>query len=213
MLLLTGADAGRFVRDLDAALASELQPVGVELEILDAPATADLSAQGELPDGVRVVGRVSQAALLGLPVSFASGRERSYVRDWETEVAQAARIADPKIDIVEDGWFATARVVRPVRGGQLRLHLTLDLQRVEELRRTSITINSAMTALAAVSDDQRTPAVWLPQDDVWVEQPVMRAMRVDTVMELDHQGQGALRRSASSLFGEGRVLVVRARVR
>lgn len=215
VLLLTGTAGQRYQRALAERLGQALRPVSVVVEILDVPSGVEVAAatsDGALADGVRIVGRLSGPLLVALPVCFASAREQSYVRDWEVEVAQSARIPDPKVEIVEDGWFASLQAATGPKGTVAAVDLDLRIDMPVELRKLSASLNWAMTALASVTDDTRPPTMWLPQDVLAMEMPVERAMSVDARLDLDAQGQAMLRRSATSLFGPGRELVVRLSV-
>lgn len=212
VLLLSGSGGERFQRLLEEHLARALRPAHVAVEILDVPAGAGIGAAGALPDGARVIGQLSGPVLVGLPSCVASAHEQSHVLDWEAEVAQAARIPDPKIRVVEDGWFATMELVADSGGRVTGLALDLEVDVLEELRELATSINAAMTALSAVTDDDRPPTMWLPRDVLQIELPVERAIGIDATIALDAEGRGVMRRSASSLFGPGRELVVRCTV-
>src|SRR5690606_35078961 len=132
-------------------------------------------------------------------------REQSYVRRHEFEVAQSSRIPDPKIDVVEDGWFATLRIEAD-RSGHLRTaELDLSIEQLDELRELSVAANQA-----SIGDAPENP-IRLPQDVVRIELPIERRLPWKVAVRLDDEGRAVIRRSASTLFGAGRELVVRLR--
>lgn len=211
-ILVLGGDAAgaRLGRTIDQRIDALLFPVDVEIDVFDVP----LAAVGtDAATDARPLARLRGNVLAELPACFASAREQSYLDDFDVEVAQSARIPDPKTRPCEDGWFATVRVDR-VEGGRLgTVNLCLQVERLVELRQMTTRINAAVQALANVTDDSRPPSVWMPQDVVTLEQPVVRTMRLVEDLELDAEGRAELVRSATGLLGPGRALVVRARIR
>lgn len=209
VLLLSGSGGRRFQRMLDDRLERVFRSTHVRLEILDVPSSTEVAADGPLPDGARGIGSLAGPLLVGHPICFASAREQSYVRDWEVEVAQGARIPDPKISLVEDGWFGTVRVVPEPGGGIHTLEVDVQVRVLDELRALSTSLNWPM---AAATDETRVPPMWMPQDVLTVELPDERELAIRAVLELGEDGTALLRRSATTLLGPGRALVVRARV-
>ncbi len=209
LVLAAGGTGPRAGRQLAAEFDALLQPVRVELEILDAPYDVLVKADGELPEGVRVLGRASGPALADLPVCFASAREQSYVRDFDVEVAQAARIPDPKVDAVEDGWFATLTALRGTAGKVDAIECDLWIDELVELRKLEVTISPRVVA---ATDSTPTPSPYLEADVITIELPEEKQLRLDTEAALDADGRFVFTRQASALLGSQRRLVVRGRV-
>jgi hypothetical protein len=170
-----------------------------------AVAVYDVAAGGQ-PGGAAPLWQFSGPALVGLPSCFSSGREQTFMHDWDVEVAQSARMPDPKISLVEEGWFATAKVQPAGARGQCCLELTLDAIRLLEVRQRSIVLSPQL--VGSTSDAK----VELPEEKVTIEQPVTRAFAFDTALVLDGQGAAEQRRVAPGLLGDGRELLVRVRV-
>lgn len=163
-------------------------------------------AAGAQPDDAARVWQFAGPVLGGLPSCFSTGREQTYMHDWDVEVAQSARMPDPKVSLVEEGWFATAKVQPPDARGQRTIDLTLEAIRLLEIRQRSIMLSPQLVGSTADAK------VELPQELVTIEQPVTRAFAIATALELDRQGVAEQRRVAPGLLGDGRELLVRVRV-
>ncbi|MCR9243530.1 MAG: hypothetical protein NXI31_00755 [bacterium] len=163
-------------------------------------------AVGGAPASDKPLWRATGPVLVGLPSCFSSGREQSFVRDWDVEVAQSARIPDPKVSLVEDGWFATAKVMPADVHGVRRVELDLDAIVLAELRRRSLVLSPELVG------STRDAKVELPKEEVTLEQPVTRVFSFDTALALDDNGGAELQRVATGFLGAGRALLVRVRV-
>ena len=190
------ANGQRLLRDADA----RLQPVTVTVQAFDLPASADVPAVGQTNTAPRW--QFGGPGIGGLPSCFATGRERSYLEDWDVEVASGARIADPKVGLCEDGWFATVKVLPNTEGTPRRVELAMDIVDFVALRQNEISIGAANIAADSANN------VLLPRLLVTVEQAVTQSLQIGTVLDLDDNGVAVLRRSATKLFGAGRDLVV-----
>lgn len=187
--------AERIAGRIDELLASRR----ITVEVFDV-------AAGAQPEAAARVWQFAGPVLGGLPSCFSTGREQTYMRDWDVEVAQSARMPDPKVSLVEEGWFATAKVQPPDARGQRTVDLTLEAVRLLEVRQRSIMLSPQLVGSTADAK------VELPQELVTVEQPVTRAFAIATALELDAQGTAEQRRVAPGLLGDGRELLVRVRV-
>lgn len=220
VLLLMGSGAGRLQRWIETRLDEALAPARVVVEIFDVP--AGVATPGESPDASRLVGRLSGPLLASHPVCFASAREQTHIAGWHLHGAERRRI-DPVMGIVEDGWFAT---VQASAGADGRTDWTdlVDVQirvkALEQIRKLS-GANTAMLAQALAGDapapapapaggdgDEKQPAR-LPKDVVSIELPVQASIALDARVPIDAEGRGSARRSARSVFGPGREMLVR----
>lgn len=206
-LALHGEAGQRLAAELDLRIAEALAPVEVAIEVFDAPVGMDVPRSGAVPDGMRVVWRCAGPAVVGLPSCFTTGREFSYVRDWDVEVAQSARIADPKVDVCEHGWFATVKTLPASAGVPRRVELALDRTDFVSMRQLDLAIAGEMVGS---SDSVR---VVLQRQLVSVEQAVTRSVGIGGAFALDEAGVAVVRRAAAQLLGPGRELVVRLHVR
>ena len=204
LLLLAGNGGEGFQRALDAELTNALRAVDVQVELIDAAAGLEIG-DSNLPEGARLVGGFGGPLLASLSACFASAREQSYVRTHEFEVAQASRFPNPVIDIVEDGWFATLRVDGDRNGAPRSASLDLSIAHLDELRVQASRANRH--SIGAAPD----LSIALPSDQVRIERPIERKLPWRVDIPLDDTGLGLVRRSATTLFGEGRELVVRVR--
>jgi hypothetical protein len=201
-------DAGQqFAAELDRRIDDALTAADVAIEAFDAPAGVELPASGAPPAGVRALWSSAGPAVVGLPSCFASGREFTYVRDWDVEVAQGARIADPKVDVCEHGWFATVKVLPAAAGGPRRIELVLD--RTDFVTMAQLEVPLAANMVGLIDSGH----IVLPPQIVKTEQAVTRSITVGGAVELDAAGVAVVRRAAAQLLGPGRELLVRLRVR
>lgn len=206
-LLFEGDDQSAAVKRMFTGISDALRPVAMTIEVLSVPAGAEFAADGGLPEDSRRLWQASGPGVVGLPSCFTTGHERSYVRDWDVEVAQAARIADPKVSICEDGWFATVKALPSVAGRGRRVELALQQIDFVELARLDLVVGEQVNAS---TDSQE---VVLPREELSIEKAVTRAVEVATMVTLDDQGTAVLRRSAARTLGDGRELVVRLTIR
>lgn len=199
LLHFAGQEGQQLAERIADRIDQLLAPRRITVEVFD------VAAAGQ-PGDPAILWQFSGPVLVGLPSCFSSGREQTYMHDWDVEVAQSARMPDPRVSLVEDGWFATAKVQPPNARGQRRVELTLDAIRLLEMRRRDIVLSPQLVGSTADAK------VELPQEQVTIEQPVTRVFAFDTGLELDAQGVAEQRRVAPGLLAEGRELLVRVRV-
>lgn len=207
LLVMKDKDARGEVKRMFDQVSAMLQPTSVALEVFDVPNGTEVSATGAAPAGAKTLVQLHGPGIVGLPSCFASGHERSVVHDWDVEVAQGARIADPKVRMNEDGWFATLKVQPAIAGRSRRVEVALDIDRFVDLRKLVVPISAKMIAATESS------TTMMPADTVAVEQVVMRKVHLGKTLNLDAAGNAMLRQAAPSLLGAGRELVVRLRVK
>jgi hypothetical protein len=198
VLLAPGAAGAQVAARVVQRLADAFAPVRCAIEVFAVEAGAAVTGPP--------VWRAAGPLLANLPGCFASARERTFLADWDVEVAQAARLASPRLGLCEDGWFATATVLPQGVHGPRRLELALERIHFVELRQRELVLSTE--ALGVTQEG----TIRLPAERVVVERPVTRALRIDTMIELDENGTAELRRQAAGLLGPGRELVVRVRV-
>lgn len=206
VLVLNGDRGERVGRVVEQRVSSVLQAQRLSVEVFSVPSGAVVEARGMagMPDGAEPLASFDGHVVNGLPVAFGSGVERSFVRDWQTEVAQASRIPRPAVGLMDEGAFVTAWV-QPGSGS--RVGLELDLDRLLELRKQPIGLGREM----AVILDTSNPLV-LPAERVQAELPRTGSARVRTVVDLGEEGTAVLRRSARAVLGSDRELVVRVAI-
>ncbi|MFK7741559.1 MAG: hypothetical protein AB8H80_14670 [Planctomycetota bacterium] len=180
-----------------------LQSVAIELEVLSVPVGSDVAWQRDLPAGAKILHRMSVYGVMGLPVCCSSGHERTFLRDWNCEVAQAARIADPVTGLCEDGWFVTAKPMADSSGALTKLDLALEI--VDFVGLEALELPIASRKHASTADNE----VVLEREVVAVERARTRSLEIYSGLTLDDQGCAVVRRSARRLLGDGRELVVR----
>ena len=116
-----------FVVRTDAATAKKLQGLvrGIEQEFLHpVRLSVRLTSRGGEGGAPRTIGMLEAPLVSGRGAAFASYHQADYMGDYEVEVAQEARIADPVLKVAYAGLFAHARVSRSgARSYRLRLGL------------------------------------------------------------------------------------------
>lgn len=124
-------DAGR-VEGAVAYLAPGLMQSSAEVRVRTAEAFANLGDARALPLLAAAgpnAGKALAAADDGVRANIAFVEQRSYIRDFDVEVAQASFIADPKVDILQSGSVLDVTIhgvveeqVRIVRSFRTALH-------------------------------------------------------------------------------------------
>lgn len=177
-------------RRVDARLAScSLQfilldvPLGTQADFGTYLSDPKLPAPG---NGVRVIGSSRTQAYADHWVTFAGHRHRRYVVDWDAEVSMHRRIRVPRLEIAHDGWDADLCAERAADG------------RIETL--------AVRGSVRAVTGTRTFPT--LGRWGFPVEAPVRAAVPFDLRIPLDAHGMGLARRSAQSVLGPGRELVI-----
>lgn len=212
--------ATRVRQRVDAALRSKR----LSVRVLDVPASAVVGFGEELPAGSRVLVDVRGSLVAGIPVCFTSGTEKSYLADWNVEVAQSARIADPEIRVLHDGYTINTVVHDGETGRPALLYFDLQLERVARLARVVTPINVPMVAPESVQSSNiggsqsrivttsRTPPLAMAQDVVAIEKPTVVRQDVTTRVRFGQDGTATLRRPARRMLGQDRELVVLLRI-
>lgn len=126
-------DAGR-VEGAVAYLAPGLMHSSAEVRVRTAEAFANLGEPAAMPLLAAAgpnAGKALAAADDGVRANIAFVEQRSYIRDFDVEVAQASFIADPKVDILQSGTVLDVtihgvveeqvRIVRAFRGALQKL--------------------------------------------------------------------------------------------
>jgi hypothetical protein len=172
------------------------------------PEGAQLAAGAPMPAGAWIVATYSGPALRGLPACCTGGTERRYLSDWDVEVAQSARIPDPRFEQLATGHFLDLDV------GRDAVSVHLDLRRLERIdrREMALAVGRASQGVQAQSNEALLDPA-LPPERVAVEKPVVAQTSVAAIVPLGADGTGSLRRASPALFGVGRELVVAVRIR
>jgi hypothetical protein len=101
--------------------ASQKEPTAIQpfVKSLESPEFATriraAKALGDIGDGRAVRYLVRTLTTTGGPsprVNIFSGRQVTYIRDYDAEVAQSAAIAEPKVGIVTEGTVLDTRIIR-----------------------------------------------------------------------------------------------------
>lgn len=225
VFVLAGTTAGPVAGQLLRSVQRALEPVRLSVHVVDVPVSVELQPQAALPEDARTVAKVSGPVLAGYPACFTGGTEATYLSDWNVEVAQAARIPDPRVEVVEAGYHLNALVRTDAVGKPVAVVVDCHLERFGGLESVRTPINVAMIApetlqtsisgapnRPAVGTSSRIPGQALPQDIVTIEKPIVAAHRLSALVKLGGDGTAILRRPARNLLGEGRELAVIVRV-
>lgn len=137
------------------------------------------------------------AGLQNTPVTFAQGTVRDALVDWDVEVAQVSRVADPYFVNLFSG--ARGEFTSRLRAdGKIEVDLDLTFAVVElgEPRR----IRLAAASGGETGYDGKVPAS--PAQDLSIETPEIGELRFQGTYVSDEAGRIVLVRSARSLLGE-----------
>jgi hypothetical protein len=179
----------------------------------NAKAVADLAAQATaqlaqavhldvsvqtIRDGVEEAPATMRfAALQNMPVKFAQGTVRDALVDWDVEVAQVSRVADPYFINLFSG--AQGKFTSRVRAdGKLEVDLDLTFAVVELGEPRRIRLSAA--AGGETGYDGKVPAS--PAQDLALETPEVGELRFQGTYVADDTGRIMLVRSANALLGE-----------
>ena len=194
----------------------EARPLGPELHMrcFDVPVGTPWPIPAGREADARAVGSARLAQVEGTWSATAVHSESTVLRDWDSEVAQAARIPDPRCERVSAGFVVNARMV----GGLLDLEL--EVSRIVDPGQKELQLSSALLApevstlyttvqgRRARTTDFRSPPLVLPADRVVVEQPVRRSIDLQLRRHVAADAPIVHRVSATGAFGPGRELLL-----
>ncbi|KAA3604346.1 MAG: hypothetical protein DWQ01_22320 [Planctomycetota bacterium] len=158
-------------------------------------------------DKEQMLGTFKAPILYGVPTAFSAGKVQESVIDWDVEVAQGSRVADPLFTLVQEGLQGSFTVKPDAKGNPAYLDLSLEFSTLQGFRQHEIILDHAIGPFEGEID-----LPYQPQDKVMVEEPSIRTMDLEDLYPLqgDHNGWHLrLRRSTTSLFGKGSQLEVR----
>jgi hypothetical protein len=185
----------------------------IELRLLDMANGQSPTEEGGLPVGAREIARVQGRLVRGRFVCFTGYKERSYLAGWGCEVAQSARIPDPHIRRVREGWS-----VNLLLGTEGRVTIESEVRRIEAIEASNVPLDVVQNMPPQEVNVPNQPpakgaAVSLPQDVVSIEKPRISSQLLSTTMALGANGTASIRRGAARLFGADRdlLLVLRAK--
>lgn len=165
---------------------------------------------GRMPQGATALGE-AQLQQADATWSAATVREESSVLcDWGVEVAQAARVADPRL-----ARLSTGLVLNTHTFGD-RIEVDGELSRVIDPGRERLLLSAPMFGPERTVDGEPKPAnrvllvgtVAMIADEVNIEHPVVAAAPIKFTRELAKGGQAVWRSSADLVLGAGQDLVV-----
>jgi hypothetical protein len=184
---------------LGALFDASTQGPPVEIACYDVGAGDKSDKDGAPPAGSRRLAAVLAGIVDDTWSCATAYDEQSFVRDWDVEVAQAARIPDPKVSRTHDGVFLNYRR----RGDRLELEGEL------ALRAPTVTRMVALDAEMLAADASK---VLLPVDKVAIEEPVVHRLPFAGRFLL-RAGTAATARFAAPALGDGREVLVVVRLR
>lgn len=205
-IVVHGAKAEQIDANIATRLARRLRSAVLEVTMFDVAADA---AVGDIKTLGVPLAQVSSQAIVGKSVAFSGRTEMRFVRDHDIEVAQSARIPDPKVDILRHGYHVDARVLEAPDGSVGAVALRSSVSRLVRIDTVNALI-SRVSRAGGVADKKGSisPSIVLPKDVVGIESPVLKRHSLSTIARLDAKGSAVLRRAAPRLLGKGRDLVV-----
>jgi hypothetical protein len=181
-----------------------------ELACFAVPRGTEWPDDGHVPDGATRLG----AALLQQADATWSAvtvrEERSVLYDWDVEIAQAARVADPRVSRLSTGFVLNTHTLGD------RIEVDGELSRVVDPGRERLLLSAPMFGPERTVDGEPKPAnrvlligtVAMVADEVNVEHPVVAAVPIRFTRELAKGGKAVWRGSADLVLGDGQDLVV-----
>lgn len=198
------------LRGLVRARHENVRPVGLLVDLYDAPAGVDPGAGGA-PD-LRQLGSLRVHGVVDSWACATAYDELTVLSDWSVEVAQSARIPDPQCQRLAAGLFVNARC----SGSDVELDGEVSWRgepEAREIRLGRTLLAPAMnwsTGSGATVTLQSAESRALPDETVRVES--MRVHRLPFAIRLPlRREQAAVWRSASTELGPGREFVVTVR--
>jgi len=226
VLVFGGAGAGAARDALVAAIDADNRSVAVALDVWDAPRGAQAPSDGSTPQGAKEIARVQAPMRLDFNGVFVAAEARSYLQDWDVEVAQSSAIPDPVVSVLFAGSFANVRVRRGPNGAPAFVDLDLVTSRLVGMETQTIPVlvptpvpsgPDVQVHLAGGKSGTATPpssatATWF-RASYSVEKPSMRESRIAVTLPLDADGRATMRRTLPGFLGAGREIVVVVRVK
>lgn len=205
-LLSTGSEPEHYVA-LDALaeqvragwtglMAAAVQGAPLELAVFDAPLGAECGADGAAPPGATRLASARVACVDDTWAAVTSYQERSYIRDWQVEIAQDSRIPSPQVSRTHDGVCMNLRR----RGDRVELDGELVVRAPSQVQRVLLAPPYSAGSTRIVQRD-------VPEVAVLVEAPVVHRLPVRGRLLLKAGTASVLRQSAPGL-GAGRELLV-----
>lgn len=181
-------------------------PVSVRLEWFDAPAGAVPDAEGRLADA-RSLGVAEVATVRDAWACVTAHEELTVVLDWDVEVAQSSRIADPKPSRLAAGLFLDLRCsddeIELAGESSTRVSLA---GRVARLSVPSITPPSTASGTSTTVE----ASVALPGETVRIDAPRVVRLPISAKLPL-RRGEPTVWRARSTAIGKGREFVLLVR--
>ncbi|HEX9793447.1 MAG TPA: hypothetical protein VGC54_05625, partial [Planctomycetota bacterium] len=188
-------------RVADGVLDALRQVALRDAESADLEVELRLFGTGRAADG-EVLARFAAPVVLDTWSGFTNGTVREGIADWDVEVAQSARGADPIFKLVEDGVRASLRL-----RNRDEIELDLEIVTFDGFKVKSLKIGHML--LAGGGDQAGMPMQ--PEERVSIEEPVSSSMHMSGTYPLK-AGELRMTRSSESLFGAGTHLEVRVKV-
>lgn len=165
---------------------------------------------GRPPEGAT---RLGTAALQQADATWSAvtvREEWSVLHDWDVEIAQSARVADPRVCRLSTGLVLNTHTLGD------RIEIDGELSRVVDPGREKLLLSAPMFGPERAVDGEPKPAnrvlligtVAMVADEVTVEHPVVAAAPIHFTRDLAKGGQAVWRSSADPVLGDGKDLVV-----
>lgn len=186
------------------------RPIAVRIVAYDAPAGTKIGLDGQPTANARILGVAALTTVEGSWATATAFEEMSVLEDWDVEVAQSARIPDPRCRRLAAGLFVNVRCV----GGQVELDGEVLLRspitsRVLLLDQAVDVPGSVRAVKAGESVSvQEQPAVHLPQNVVRIEDVTVSRLPLSARLPLRRDTVAQFRSDRSLMLPAGRELIV-----
>lgn len=231
-LVLAGAGAAAARDSVVAEIDAENRAVSLHLAAWDVPAGAEAPAGDAPPEGAREILSAAAPLRVGLNGLFVAGECRTYIADWDVEVAQSSSIPDVIVGLLLTGSFANVTVRGGPGGTPAFVDLDVVLSKSVSMQRQSVPVLVPMPVATGAGfdvnvpdgkggsgtknvhvDPLASPTATALRSSYAVEKPVTQETRIAVTLPLSGDGRATLRRTLPGYLGPGREALVVVRVR
>lgn len=156
------------------------------------------------------LGRFTAPVILNTPAAFGAGNAKSVLIEWDVEVAQGSRVADPLFTLIQDGLQGDLTVFGNEQGQASEIELNLQLAQLEKIDQRTVTLDHALDFGESGLGFPMQPA-----DRVNIEEPSLASMEIRGRYPLKAEESSktlGLKRSSVELYGQGTFIEVKVTV-
>lgn len=223
----SGAGAAAARDSMFAALDAENRGVSVDVAAWDVATGAAVPPDGSTPGGGRELVHTAAPLRVGLNAVFVAGEARTYLQDYDVEVAQSSSIPDVLVGTLLTGSFTNVSVRNGPGGTPAFVDLDVVLARFVSMENQSVPVLVPMPVTTGAGFDVKvpdgkggsgtknvhvdplsSPTATAFRSSYRVEKPTVQETRIAVTLPLAADGRAMLRRTLPGYLGAGREVVV-----